>query len=99
MLIKHFALVLIKPKHRNLRGFAEQTTWVGKCAHMCLGGRCTWREGYAYVDMNQCKAKCTDTTAAHRLMIMIGSNRLLAIIAFKHHWAMSFIVLPLFSTH
>ena len=72
---------------------------VGKCAHVCLGGRCTWCEVYAYVDLNCSKVKCIDTTAAHRLMSMVCSNKLVAIIVFKHQWAMSLTVLPLFSRH
>ena len=52
----------------------------------------------AYADMNHSKVKCIDTTAAHRLLTMFDSNRLLAILAFKHQWAMPFTELPLFST-
>jgi hypothetical protein len=49
--------------------------------------------------MNHSKVNRIDTTAAHRLLIMVGSDRLLAIIAFKHQWAMPFTVLPQFRTY
>lgn len=92
----HHTLAVHEMQHSYPQGSDQAATvLINHCAVVCIEprndqGEASHSKILGRADMNPFKIYHVDTTAAHRLTSMVSSNKLRAIVAFKHEWARPF---------